>query len=134
MYWIIIAASLRPWFGNYDRAVQYRIAELATLFGEIQLLDSGGRVKVENLDKPSNHDRQQRHGYVDARASSPARTEGQEPEIIASQLRIAVQESLRNEFLRFVPVLGVIRNPPWVHEDPAACRDIVAKELRWLQI
>jgi hypothetical protein len=108
--------------------------ELAALLAHVHLLHSGRRQKLEGLHEPAQDDGQERHGDDDAGARASAGAERQEPEVVSRGFDLAIQEALRHELLRLVPVLGVVGNPPRVHKDLALGGDVVAGELGLVQV
>lgn len=103
-------------------------AELTPGLSEVDLLHTGRRKELEGLDKTAKHNRQQGHGDYDSRARSPASAEGQEPEVVARGFDLAIEKSLRHEFLGVVPEFRVVADPPRIHEDLALGGDVVASK------
>ena len=109
-------------------------AELAALLAHVHRLGARRGQKLDGLHEAAEHDGQERHGDDDAGAGAAAGAEGQEAEVVAGRLDLAVQEALRHEAMRLLPVLGVVGDPPGVHQDLALGRDVVARQLGLVEV
>lgn len=129
-----LIVALRNRFANHGGASGDVPAELASFLGHIDFLHAGRRQLPHGLHQPAQNDRQERHGDDDASAWSSAGAEGQEPEVATGDLNVVTRESLGHEPPRLVPVLGVVGNPPGIHQDLALGGDVVARELGLVEV
>lgn len=129
-----ILIKSRPRFDNHARVHFEAIAELATQRGAVKFVGSFGRTELKGLHEAAEHDGQQGHGDDASRARASARSEGQELEIVSRHFHAAVQEALRVETLGLFPVPRVVGEPPRVHVDAALRGNVVAGELRGLEV
>ncbi|CAA6661880.1 unnamed protein product [Spirodela intermedia] len=97
-------------------------AELATFLGGVDLVLARRRQQFEVLHQAAN--------------VPPAGAEGEKAEVVAVGLHLGLllQEPLRPEFLRLLPVVGVIGEEPGVDQDLALGGDVVAGELGVMEV
>ncbi|MQL96405.1 hypothetical protein Taro_029083 [Colocasia esculenta] len=87
---------------------------------------STGQGPVEAMQEVGERQLNSTDGKVDSRAQPPPRTEGDKLEIVSSEIRLAVQESLRSELLRRLPACRIPGDSPDVDEDHRLPGDVVA--------
>ncbi|KVH94140.1 hypothetical protein Ccrd_003801 [Cynara cardunculus var. scolymus] len=106
-------------------------AKLSTFLTRIDLRLSRWRQQLEILHQTPerNPKNRQRQDYPRATPSPDAKR--QVPEIIPVSLNLPFlfQEPLGPKLLGFLPLVGVVGEPPGVHQDLAFCRDVEATKL-----
>lgn len=111
-------------------------AELSTFLSGINLGLSRGRQELEILHQTSQSNAKDRQGKNDSRATPPPNSEWKIPEIIAIclNLRLLLQESFGPVLFRVLPVGRVVGEPPSIHQYLALSRDVIAAELRLMEV
>lgn len=115
---------------------QYVQTKLPSFLCSIKLGLSRRRQELKILHQTPQSDAKQRQSKDDSRAAPPPNTERKVPEVIPISLHfgLLLQEPLRPELFRVLPMSRVVGEPPCVHKDLALCRDVEATELRVVEV
>ncbi|KAG0489562.1 hypothetical protein HPP92_006425 [Vanilla planifolia] len=110
--------------------------ELPSLLRGVELVHAGRRQELKVLNQAAKRDAENRQGKNDAGAAAAADAEGDVAEIVPVGLHLGLllEEPLRPELLRVLPLGRVVGEPPGVDEDLALRRDVVSPELGIVEV